>query len=177
VDLLLISATHHRLEQLQRTACLPRRSLLSLNGFTLALTPLRERADIADIIEALLRHAHGARGDGSENLSFEQLITPQALARLLSHPWPGNIRQLEQMIRQLCALQCAARPIDVSDCRRNSICRRVRYRWMTRRPALPDDNVQGGTELIIQKALRDHGDNVAAAARALGISRPLSTRC
>jgi sigma-54 dependent transcriptional regulator, acetoin dehydrogenase operon transcriptional activator AcoR len=171
VDVLFISATHHRLDLLSARQAFREDLFYRLNGFTLQLTPLRERTDVADIIEALVRHAHGARGDGSENLSLEQLITPPAFARLLAHPWPGNIRQLEQTIRQLCALQCADRPIDVIDLAQEfqppqslvSVDDTPEPRCSTTYKEAQDH--------IIQQALSKHGDNIAATARALGISR------
>jgi transcriptional regulator with PAS, ATPase and Fis domain len=171
VDVLVISATHHRLEQLSEQRVFREDLFYRLNGFTLQLTPLRERTDIPDIIEALLRQAHGVQGEGAEGISLDQLITPQAVARLLAHPWPGNIRQLEQTIRQLCALQCANRPVDVTDLPqefRQLECQ-TSVEGLQRKHS--STTYKEAQEHIIQQALTNHGNNVSAAARALGISR------
>lgn len=171
VDVLFISATHHRLDQLSARHVFREDLFYRLNGFTLQLTPLRERTDTADIIEALLRHAHGTKADGSESVSLAQIITPQALARLLAHPWPGNIRQLEQTIRQLCALQCTDRPIDVTDLAEEFQQPESQAAMDGSQPQRSSTTYKQAQDHIIQQALSDHGDNVSAAARALGISR------
>src|SRR5262249_27138257 len=63
-----------------------------LAGFTLTLSPLRERReDIGAIVRTLLvRHA-SAQADSIE-------LSAAAIRALFAHPWPGNIRELEKAI-------------------------------------------------------------------------------
>jgi len=152
VDVLFISATHHRLEQLSAQRVFREDLFYRLNGFTLRLTPLRERTDIADIIEALLRRAYGPQG---ESIPLERIITSAAFVRLHSHPWPGNIRQLEQTVRQLCALRSVGRPIDVVDLADEF--QRLEGAASTESEALlqsPATTYKGAQEQAIRQALR-----------------------
>jgi two-component system nitrogen regulation response regulator GlnG len=66
-----------------------------LGGVTLAVPPLRERVeDIPLLAEHFL--ARGAR-----DLGTERRLSADALALIRSHPWPGNVRQLENTLRRL----------------------------------------------------------------------------
>jgi two-component system response regulator FlrC len=69
-----------------------------LNVFPLHLPPLRERRkDIAAIAEKLLhRHCQQSR--------FQPLISSEALALLTNYPWPGNIRELDNVIQRALVL-------------------------------------------------------------------------
>lgn len=64
---------------------------------TVRLPALRERAeDIADLARVLLVRAHHG------GLPAKQ-IDAAAIARLQRHPWPGNIRELDNLLRRICA--------------------------------------------------------------------------
>lgn len=65
-----------------------------LNVFPMRLPPLRERPrDIAAIAERLLhRHCGTAR--------VEPMVSAQAMKRLIEYPWPGNIRELDNVIQR-----------------------------------------------------------------------------
>jgi two-component system nitrogen regulation response regulator GlnG len=69
-----------------------------LNVVPLRLPPLRERTeDIADLARHFFARA------ASEGLPLKQ-IEPAALERLKRYRWPGNIRELENLVRRLAAL-------------------------------------------------------------------------
>jgi DNA-binding NtrC family response regulator len=66
-----------------------------LAQYTISLPPLRERPDdIPHLAERFMREV------GVELRRPMQGITPDALAALKLHPWPGNVRQLRNVIRQ-----------------------------------------------------------------------------
>jgi transcriptional regulator of acetoin/glycerol metabolism len=67
-----------------------------LNGITVCLPPLRERTDIAELIRKLLNN----EADGAQ-LEIE----PALLERLVRHSWPGNVRQLRNLLRTMLALR------------------------------------------------------------------------
>lgn len=68
-----------------------------LSTAAVRLPALRERPeDIADLARVLLARAH-RRG-----LPAKQ-IDAAAIARLQRHPWPGNIRELDNLLRRICA--------------------------------------------------------------------------
>jgi len=92
VDIRVISASHRDLPQLVASGEFRQDLYYRLNGLTLDIPAVRDRADLEWLI---LRIA--ATTDGTPNFS------PDAMEILLSHAWPGNVRE----IVNLCAL-CAA---------------------------------------------------------------------
>jgi DNA-binding NtrC family response regulator len=67
----------------------------ALAGLTLRIPPLRERpAAIATIAAEEARAMAAVRG------TPERRFEPAALARLVAHPWPGNHRELEALLRR-----------------------------------------------------------------------------
>ncbi|MGH8326007.1 MAG: sigma-54 interaction domain-containing protein [Steroidobacteraceae bacterium] len=172
VDTLIISATHQCLQELVAGRAFREDLFYRLNGFTLALPPLRERKDIADIAEVLLRQANGLHGSGrAEDVPLSKLITPLAMARLLAYPWPGNIRQLQQTIYSLSALRSTDTPIELSDLPDDVRCANGQADIRECEPQKGPGTLKEAERHLIQQALRDHGDNISAAARALDISR------
>jgi transcriptional regulator of acetoin/glycerol metabolism len=96
VDLHVISATHHDLLQMAQEGTFREDLYYRLNGITLELPPLRERTDKRELIQTLLREEtpQGPLPD----------VEDAAMERLLAHPWPGNIRQLRNVLRTAAAL-------------------------------------------------------------------------
>ena len=99
VDVRVIAATHRDLEQAAREGTFREDLFYRLNVFTFHLPALRERrSDIAGVA-AFLVSKHSVRpGDAA-------LLTPELLGALEAQPWPGNIRQLENMVRKLIVLR------------------------------------------------------------------------
>jgi transcriptional regulator of acetoin/glycerol metabolism len=69
-----------------------------LNGITVRMPPLRQRSDRADLIRRLLRD-ETASGPAVE-------IDSALLERLVRHSWPGNVRQVRNVVRTMLALRC-----------------------------------------------------------------------
>ena len=70
-----------------------------LNVLPLVLPPLRERReDIPMLLDYFLQTAAQANGYGDVH------IEPEAVALLQRHPWPGNIRQLENTLERMVVL-------------------------------------------------------------------------
>jgi DNA-binding NtrC family response regulator len=93
-DIRLIAATGRRLIDLVRQNGFCQELFHRLNVFPIWLPPLRERrADIPDLARGFLaRLAAEAGRPGVAGLSTS------AMEALVSHPWPGNIRELERAI-------------------------------------------------------------------------------
>ena len=96
VDLHVISASHRDIRQMVQEGEFREDLYYRLNGTTLHLPLLRDRADRAELIEVLL-HEENPSGDPVR-------IQPDALHALLSYHWPGNIRQLRNVLRTAAAL-------------------------------------------------------------------------
>jgi DNA-binding NtrC family response regulator len=99
VDVRILAATHRDLEEMIRERLFREDLFYRLSQFTIALPALRQRPeDIPDLARHLgLRFAHEL---GVGHPAF----TPEALQLLQAQPWPGNVRQLANFIRQLLIL-------------------------------------------------------------------------
>ncbi|MCZ6863365.1 MAG: nitrogen regulation protein NR(I) [Alphaproteobacteria bacterium] len=94
----IIAATHRNLRQLIRQGLFREDLFYRLNVVPLRLPPLRERReDIPDLARHFLAKA------SAEGLPVKWL-TNEALERLKTHRWAGNVRELENLIRRLTAL-------------------------------------------------------------------------
>lgn len=94
-DVRIVSATNRPLEQMVADGQFREDLFYRLNGYTILLPPLRERQDD---IKMLLEHFLAML---NRELNRDvQLISPEALQRLLSYSWPGNIRELQGVLRQ-----------------------------------------------------------------------------
>jgi transcriptional regulator with PAS, ATPase and Fis domain len=95
VDVRLIAATNRDLEAMIRDKQFREDLYYRLNVVTLTIPPLRERMDdLEDLIETLLKKF---------NLQFARSvtgITAEAQNVLMKHRWPGNIRELENIIER-----------------------------------------------------------------------------
>ncbi|MEO8268487.1 MAG: sigma 54-interacting transcriptional regulator, partial [Aureliella sp.] len=95
-DVRIIAATNRPLEQLAVENEFRDDLLYRLNGFTIALPPLRDRRDdIPALLEYFLRRA-------KTDMNRPELtgIAPSALDLLVDYDWPGNVRQLQSVVRQ-----------------------------------------------------------------------------
>jgi len=96
VELHVISASHRDIRQMVAEGEFREDLYYRLNGTTLHLPLLRDRADRAELIEVLLLEENPG-GDPVR-------ILPDALHALLNYHWPGNIRQLRNVLRTAAAL-------------------------------------------------------------------------
>jgi transcriptional regulator with PAS, ATPase and Fis domain len=96
VDVRVISATQHHPLDLLAKGQFREDLYYRLNGITVRLPPLRQRTDSAELIMKLLRGEAGA-----EAIEIE----PALLTRLARHSWPGNVRQLRNVVRTMLALR------------------------------------------------------------------------
>jgi DNA-binding NtrC family response regulator len=110
---------------------------------------LRQRTDD---IEPLARHflASIAREVGEKQLSRE------AVWRLRAYSWPGNVRELRNVL-ELASIGC-----DTSTISAEVIGRELRR--------LADPAARPPAD-VLQRAIDEHGGNLSAAARVLGIPR------
>ncbi len=109
VDVRVISATDRDLEAAAREQGFRSPLLYRLAGFTLRLPPLRHRReDFGRLFVAFLRRELSAI-DASDRLALRDgaqrndgpWIPAALVARLAAHDWPGNVRQLANVTRQL----------------------------------------------------------------------------
>jgi DNA-binding NtrC family response regulator len=178
VDFRLISATNRPLDQFVRDSRFREDLYYRVNAFSIRLPSLRERpADIEPLARMFLQNA-GAHL-GGRNLEIE----PDALAAICLYSWPGNIRELRNVIERA-ALICGQGPIRVahlpSTVRRTG--REVRGTEqgtaisVAAGPSSSRTPVDGETAIDADDAhllevLASCGGNQSRAAKELGLSR------
>ncbi|MEC4167831.1 sigma-54-dependent Fis family transcriptional regulator [Pseudomonas sp. MS-1(2024)] len=100
LDVRLVSASHQDLQACVAQGRFREDLFYRVAGFTVQLPPLRERSDKGSLLDLLLREeAKGAR------VRLEAGVRE----RLLTQPWPGNVRQLRTCLRTLVALSSEGR--------------------------------------------------------------------
>lgn len=108
IDIRLIAATNVNLERAVEAKTFRQDLLYRLNVLTVKLAPLRKRkGDIAPLAEFFLNH-YGARF-GWPDASLSE----SALRKLLDYSWPGNIRELQNVIHNALLLAQDAEVTDV----------------------------------------------------------------
>lgn len=95
INVRIISATHRNLMERVEEGSFREDLYYRLNGLEVALPALRERSDKSQLLDFLL--AEEARGE-------TVLIDEPARQSLLAFAWPGNVRQLRNVLRTLTAL-------------------------------------------------------------------------
>jgi DNA-binding NtrC family response regulator len=92
VNVRIVAATNRNLDAVVSDGIFRADLLYRVNGFQIALTPLRERPeDIEPLAHHLLKQVGGAHPPE---------LTPEALAALRAYGWPGNVRQLKNCLER-----------------------------------------------------------------------------
>ncbi len=165
VNVRLITATHRDLRAMVAAGTFREDLYYRVTVVSLELPPLRERRGD---IPLLVRHFMGKHQPGAA-----RRITPDAMQRLVSAPWPGNVRQLENEVQRL--LVMAGDPIDVRDVTpivtpANAASSGGDDVTVTGSLGLRE-HVDGLERRLIQEALRRSDNNQTRAAQELGVSR------
>ena len=169
VDVRLVAATNVDLDKAVKEGRFRSDLYYRLNVMPLDLPPLRERVeDIPLLVEHFLERFNERLG------RTVRRVDPGAMAALLAHPWPGNIRELENLMERLVLLA------------NDEVIRTEDIPWLSHggEARAADDDfdeldlkeyVRVHTAKIerarIQRVLEAEDGNVTRAARRLGISR------
>jgi two-component system response regulator PilR (NtrC family) len=165
VDVRILCATHKDLASEVAAGRFRQDLYYRLNVIELRVPPLRERReDIAQLVETMLQRLAQTGGDTPARLH------PDALAKLQSYRFPGNVRELENMLERAYTL-CEGEEIKPSDLR------------LSDAPGAPEhgeaslaqiDNLEDHLEdverKLIMQALEETRWNRTAAAQRLGLS-------
>ena len=182
VDVRVIAATNVDLQAAVANGRFRSDLMYRLNVYPIRIPPLRERVDDIEPLAAHLLNRfcaiHGKRVPG---------LTDRALDAMRGYPWPGNVRELENLIERGVILASPGEPIDVGELfptlpGQPQVTLNAAGELERCQPAggtaLYDELLARGLSLeamedaLIQEAVRRAGGNLAAAARALGLTRP-----
>ena len=172
VNVRIIAATNHNLEELVRQGRFREDLFYRLNVVPLHIPPLRERRD-----EVPGMVSHFVRRAAEEFHKGHLTVAEETMERLLLYRWPGNVRQLQNELRRIVAL---AEPN--STLLPDMISEDILGAMPLLRPGQGREfavSLHDKLPLALRKiecemikiALREHRGKVDAAAKALGISR------
>ncbi len=165
VDISLICATHHHLQDAVKEGRFREDLYYRINGLTITLPPLRERSDVLALARQMLKLAAPDR----------LLVLSERTKKIFEHhEWPGNLRQLNNTIRVAVALldedECEIQPTHLPEELFDAALVDTSFSAnpLARQPS---SDLRTMTQSAIEQALATTGGNISAAARLLGISR------
>jgi two-component system response regulator PilR (NtrC family) len=160
VDVRIVSATHRKLKDCVDAGSFRQDLYYRLNVIELKMPALRERQeDIPLLVEAALARICGQRLPD---------MTPEALRALSAYAYPGNVRELENILERASAL-CANGRIVLDDLQLADTLAVEEGRVGIDGETL-DDQVNRVEKQLILEALSKTGFNRTAAARLLGVT-------
>ncbi|MHB1231904.1 MAG: sigma-54-dependent Fis family transcriptional regulator [Burkholderiales bacterium] len=170
VDIKLISATHRSLPDLIEKGAFREDLYYRLQGLPISLPPLRERQDK----RALIRHILATESDDH---TVEIGIEGEALAALEGYEWPGNIRQLRNVLRTAMALRDGS-AIALRDLPEEIVKGGIKKIQQVDDSEEPDsknepslNSLQSAERIALIQGLERHRWNITNLARQLGLSR------
>ena len=168
VDVRIIAATNTDLRQMLEDGTFRNDLFFRLNVINIQLPPLRERpGDIPLLASHFL-------GKYCSEMEMEaKSFTQAALRKLMKHSWPGNIRQLENVVERAVALSSQREVLDVEDLPEDVL--------NLSKSGGPEPTLDGGgtfdqmvaeyEERLVLSALDKRNWNKTRAAAVLGIKR------
>jgi transcriptional regulator of acetoin/glycerol metabolism len=197
VDVAIICATHRNLRDMIARNQFREDLYYRINGLAVRLPSLRERSDVAVVVEKMLQRESLENG-GRLALS----VAPEVMAMFGRYAWPGNFRQLANLLRTAAAMvdeDAVIRREHLADdfleevgascgeggvgldrsgaLNASSVACAVAALPIADALAADDASVPDGARLqdvaasVVAMTLARYGGNVSAAARALGVSR------
>jgi transcriptional regulator of acetoin/glycerol metabolism len=184
VDFAVVSATHRDLREMIERGAFREDLYYRLNGLAVRLPALRDRTDLLAIVHRILRTEAPAR-------SVE--LDPDVERLFARYRWPGNVRQLTNVLRSACAMaagaprvMCCHLPddfVDDAESEGDGVPAGSPWQQIVSRAAMP-----GATESapaltattrtldeleieMIRQALAAANGNISVASKRLGISR------
>jgi len=176
VDFRLLAATNRDLQPLIQAGLFGPDLYERLAIVTIHLLPLRERPQD---LPPLARHFM-ERFAREQDRGAVTAIAPDALSALVAYPWPGNIRELRNVIYETLVYKRAGTELLLSDLPRRILTRgadperdaainRVAVSRKVERGAMNlKEEVMTLQRIAIEEALKRTGGNAAQAARLLG---------
>ncbi len=167
VDVRVVAATNQDLELAVKEGRFRKDLFHRLSQFQLRVPPLRERPED---IATLARHFLTLK-------SAHKTLTPDAITALQAHSWPGNIRELRNLVAKL-AMANEEKQISGGDVLAHLYGESLpnEHRALRGTGAVPLGNLENMEEQMIIRALKQTGGHRSQAAEQLGISRRTLSR-
>jgi DNA-binding NtrC family response regulator len=162
LDVRVLAASNRDVAHAVRDGKLREDLYYRLNVFTIDLPPLRERCeDIPVLVQNFIQHY--ADRNNKEVVGIDD----EALAALQTHPWPGNVRQLRNVIERA-LIVCKGRVIQRSDLPPEfQAISTVESGYVKLRIGSTMEEME---KELIKRTIEFNGGNKTRAARMLGVS-------
>jgi len=183
VDVRIVAATNSDLAKMVKDGAFREDLYYRLNVIQVELPPLRERRDdipllVLHFVDKFTGRPSGERvatvRDGRDASGARVLVSQDAMRRMMTYPWPGNVRQLENAVERAIALLGGRSTIELND-----LPPEIQSAPAAVMPTMefPDAGVDLPTIVeqiereLIGRALSRTGGNKAAAAELLKLKR------
>jgi len=173
----LVSATHRDLHQMIEDKAFREDLYYRLNGLVVKMPPLRERSDLRALVSRMF---------GEECSGLLPTLAPDVLDLFLRYHWPGNLRQLSNVLRTAAVMAAGEPTITrdhlsddfLDDCARCFAKAGLVADSAASTPAAVAAAVPPATGTLeeievetIRRAVEAAGGNISEASKRLGISR------
>jgi transcriptional regulator of acetoin/glycerol metabolism len=172
VDFALVCATNRKIREEVTTGRFREDLYYRLNGLLITLPRLREREDRLALAHSIIKSLNIYKGTVRLSADVVKVLT--------NHPWPGNIRQMHNVLKTAMALMGDGEAITLEHLSEDFLeqyHKDERHSGDTEHMGKSSSIADGSTSLnhfemlAIRKAVEECGGNISAAARRLGISR------
>jgi transcriptional regulator of acetoin/glycerol metabolism len=172
VDFALVCATNRNIREEVASGRFREDLYYRLNGLLITLPRLRERADRLALARGIVSSLAGP--------DREIRFSPEVVGIFDCHPWPGNIRQMQNVLRTAVALLGPDEEITAEQLSEDFLEQYKQLYCMAGQSLILDSIASSALEpasldhlemVAIRRAMEECGGNVSAAARRLGISR------
>lgn len=159
VDTQIIAATHKDLEALVEQGEFRQDLYYRLNGLIIELPRLEERQDKQKLIESLhRRHAEP-----------NQHLCPHLLSLLLSYSWPGNLRELDSLIKVSALMAQGEAVLELAHVPTHLSKKLSQIQQQA--SAEPTTDIRTTVEDKLVKTYQANQGNISKTSRMLGVSR------
>ncbi len=160
VDTQIIAATHKDLDSLVRDGLFRQDLYYRLNGLIIELPRFEERDDKQQLIENIhRRHAES-----------EQQLCPHLLSLLLSYSWPGNLRELDSLIKVSALMAQGEETLDLAHVPTH-LSKKLSQAQDVKTAAEPTLKLRATVEDKLLKTYQANQGNISKTSRMLGVSR------
>ncbi|MEJ2202118.1 MAG: sigma 54-interacting transcriptional regulator [Desulfuromonadaceae bacterium] len=167
----VICATNRRIRDEVNSGTFREDLYYRLNGLLLTLPSLKEREDRIKLAHNML--------DNLKEGSRKVTLSPEVVNLFENHPWPGNLRQLHNVLRTALALLGDGQEITLAELSEDFV-EEAHNHGKNAGPGIELETADNGGKnalladaeaKIITATLEQTGGNIAAAARIMGIGR------
>ncbi|EHR0918888.1 sigma-54-dependent Fis family transcriptional regulator [Vibrio parahaemolyticus] len=160
VDTQIIAATHKDLDSLVSEGLFRQDLYYRLNGLIIELPRFEERDDKQQLIENIhRRHAES-----------EQQLCPHLLSLLLSYSWPGNLRELDSLIKVSALMAQGEETLDLAHVPTH-LSKKLSQAQDVKTAAEPTLKLRATVEDKLLKTYQANQGNISKTSRMLGVSR------